>query len=199
VRTEVVKTEVLCIGAGIAGLMAGIRASELGAKVVIIDKAGNPMRSGCSGLGNDHFQCYIPEVHGANIEEHIDEFQHSQQGSLRSKVFIRTWLENSFDILKLWDEWGIPMKHKGEWEFAGHALPGKLLTHLHYAGMDQKKVLMAQAEKRGTRIMGRLMGYELLRDGQGHISGAATLHDLVSDLLEAAVFDHPDESTVQIE
>ena len=83
-KTDVVKADILCIGAGIAGLMAGIRAGELGARVVIIDKAGNPVRSGCSGLGNDHFQCYIPEVHGSNIEEHITEFQHSQQGSLRS-------------------------------------------------------------------------------------------------------------------
>ena len=45
-KMDVVKADVLCIGAGIAGLMAGIRASELGAKVIIIDKAGNPIRSG---------------------------------------------------------------------------------------------------------------------------------------------------------
>ncbi len=95
------KCDVLCIGAGIAGLMAGIRASELGAKVVIIDKAANPIRSGDSGLGNDHFQCYIPEVHRQDIEEHIDEFQQGQQGSLRNRSFIRTWLERSFEIVKL--------------------------------------------------------------------------------------------------
>ncbi len=187
-ETEVVKADILCIGAGIAGLMAGIRASELGASVIIIDKAGNPIRSGCSGLGNDHFQCYIPEVHGTDIAEQINEFQHSQQGSLRNRIFIRTWLERSFEIVKLWDSWGIPMKHQGKWEFAGHALPGKLLTHLHYAGMNQKKVLIEQARKRGAQVMGRLTGYELLRGGDGSIIGAIAVHNQEP---KAVVFQAP--------
>ncbi|MCK9364940.1 MAG: FAD-binding protein [Syntrophales bacterium] len=171
---QTIKADVLCIGAGIAGLMAGIRASELGAKVIIIDKAGNPIRSGCSGMGNDHFQCYIPEVHGPDIEAHINEFQHSQQGSLRNRDFIRTWLETSFEIVKLWDNWGIPMKYQGKWEFAGHALPDGLLTHLHYAGLDQKKILVEQARQRGATIMGGLTGYELLHNN-GIISGALAI------------------------
>ncbi|MBW1803721.1 MAG: FAD-binding protein [Deltaproteobacteria bacterium] len=45
-QTETVKTDVLCIGAGIAGLMASIRAAELGAKVILIDKAIDPQHSG---------------------------------------------------------------------------------------------------------------------------------------------------------
>ncbi len=57
---EVVQADVLCIGGGPAGLMAAIRASELGAKVVVADK-GNTLHSGSGSAGNDHFQCYIPE------------------------------------------------------------------------------------------------------------------------------------------
>ena len=34
-KTERVEADVLCVGGGIAGLMAAIRASELGAKVVV--------------------------------------------------------------------------------------------------------------------------------------------------------------------
>ena len=33
-----IETEILCIGAGIAGLMAGIRASEKGARVTLAEK-----------------------------------------------------------------------------------------------------------------------------------------------------------------
>ena len=36
---DVIEADVLCIGGGIAGLMAAIRASELGAKVVVAEKA----------------------------------------------------------------------------------------------------------------------------------------------------------------
>ncbi len=53
-QTEIVKSDVLCAGGGIAGLMAAIRAAELGAKVVIAEKA-NTLRSGNAGMGNDHF------------------------------------------------------------------------------------------------------------------------------------------------
>ena len=65
-KEEIVETDVLCIGGGPAGLMAAIRASELGAKVVVADKA-NTVRSGSAATGCDHFAAYIPEVHGPDI------------------------------------------------------------------------------------------------------------------------------------
>jgi succinate dehydrogenase/fumarate reductase flavoprotein subunit len=112
-----VEADVLCIGGGIAGLMAAIRAAELGAKVIVADKA-NVRFSGAGATGNDHFMCYIPEVHGKDFEAWIQEFQLSQQATLRKKSFIRTWLERSFEIVQLWEKWGIPMKYNGKWEFA---------------------------------------------------------------------------------
>ncbi len=68
-----IETDVLCIGGGIAGLMAAIRAAECGSKVVIAEKS-NILYSGSGGTGNDHFQCYIPEIHGPDIEPVMDEF-----------------------------------------------------------------------------------------------------------------------------
>ena len=55
-KEEIIKADVLCIGGGIAGLMAAIRASELGAKVVVAEK-GNALYSGRGRAGNDHFWC----------------------------------------------------------------------------------------------------------------------------------------------
>ena len=165
-KEKLVKADVLCIGGGIAGLMAAIRASELGARVVVAEKS-NVLYSGSGAVGNDHFQCYIPEIHGPNIEPLIDEFQRGQQGGIRHRTFIRTWLERSFEIVKLWDSWGIPMKYNGKYELAGHALPGQLLTHLHYAGKEQKRILTEQARKRGTEILNRVMCFDLLCDDDG--------------------------------
>ena len=56
-------TDFLCVGGGIAGLMAAINAAEQGMDCVVLEKA-DTRRSGSGGLGNDHFICYIPEVHG---------------------------------------------------------------------------------------------------------------------------------------
>ena len=173
-KKQTLETDVLCIGGGIAGLMAGIRAAEKGARVIVADKA-NVKYSGSGATGNDHFQCYIPEVHGQDFEAHIQDFQLTQQATLRKKAFIRTWLERSFEIVQLWDQWGIPMKYNGKWEFAGHAMPGQPLTHLHYAGKDQKKILAREAAKRGVKIINRVMCFDLLGDERG-VTGAIGLN-----------------------
>ena len=55
--------DVLCVGGGVAGMMAAIRASEKGARVIVAEKS-NTMRSGGGGMGVDHFFSYIPEYHG---------------------------------------------------------------------------------------------------------------------------------------
>ena len=140
-KHEVMEADVLCVGGGPAGLMAAIRASELGAKVIVADKA-NTVRSGNGATGNDHFKCYIPEIHGKNIEPFIEELVRAHvSGGIRRKTFIQTWFERSFEIVKLWESWGIPMKYEGKYEFAGHAFPGRPITHLKYSGLDQKAIL----------------------------------------------------------
>ena len=164
------ETDVLCIGGGIAGLMAAIRAAECGSKVLVVEKA-DTLYSGSGGMGNDHFMCYIPDVHGPDVEPLIDEFQRGQQAGLRDRSFIRTWLEYSYEMVRLWDSWGIPMKYKGRYEFAGHALPGHILMNLHYAGANQKKVLTQEALKREVTILNRVMCSNLLYV-KGKVCGA---------------------------
>jgi succinate dehydrogenase/fumarate reductase flavoprotein subunit len=172
-KIEKVTTDVLCIGGGIAGLMAAIRARELGAKVVIAEK-GATKYSGSARAGNDHFWCYIPEVHGPNMELFIKECMLTQLGYMLSGLghrVVRTWLDKSYDIVKLWDEWGIPMKHDGRWEFSGHSFSGRMMTHLKYKGQNQKPVLTEQALKRGAEIKDRVMVFDLL-GGAGGVTGA---------------------------
>lgn len=172
-KIENITTDVLCIGGGIAGLMAAIRARELGAKVVIAEK-GATKYSGSARAGNDHFWCYIPEVHGSNMELFIKECMLTQLGYMLSGLghrLVRTWLDKSYDIVKLWDEWGIPMKHDGRWEFSGHSFPGRVMTHLKYKGQNQKPVLMEQALKRGVEIIDRVMVFDLLGRAGG-VTGA---------------------------
>ena len=55
--------DVLVVGGGMGGLMAAIAAADGGASVLVAEKA-DTMRSGSGTTGNDHFVCYIPEVHG---------------------------------------------------------------------------------------------------------------------------------------
>ena len=160
---QIIKTDVLCIGGGTAGLMAAIRAGELGASVIVAEK-GNTKRSGAGRAGNDHFWCYIPEVHGPDISPIIKKWQTATRVIPRDTTFIRTREEKSFDIIKLWDSWGIPMKYNGKYEFAGFGYPGLMLTALKYQGHEQKPILTREAIKRGVNIMNRVMVFDLLCD-----------------------------------
>ncbi|MBP1731625.1 MAG: succinate dehydrogenase/fumarate reductase flavoprotein subunit [Deltaproteobacteria bacterium] len=176
-KEQIIQADVLCVGGGIAGLMAAIRASELGAKVVVADKA-NTLRSGSAGLGNDHFRCYIPEVHGPDIKPNLESLVRSQVGGpMRNMSFMRTWMEKSFDIIKLWESWGIPMKYEGRYEFAGHGLPGRMLASLKYSGRDQKSVLTREALKRGVTVMNRAMLFDLITSNGSFIALGINLKD----------------------
>lgn len=174
IREEFIDTDVLCIGGGIAGLMAAIRAREMGADVVVVEK-GNAYYSGRGRAGNDHFWCYIPEVHGTDIHSFMKECLKGpklriMQSGTGTKV-IQTFLERSFEIVKLWDSWSIPMKHGGRWDFAGHSFPGDVLTHLKYQGRGQKRILTEKALEKGARIVNRVMMLDLLTTEDGLVGG----------------------------
>jgi len=172
---QLVECDVFCAGGGIAGLMAAVRAAELGANVVVAEK-GNARYSGCGRSGNDHFETYIPEIHGPDKEEFIDELLYTAKGEiLLARDILRAQFAKAYDVVQLWDEWGIPMRQKGKWELAGHAFPGRMLTHIKYEGRLQKTVLVREARKRGAKIMNRIMVSDLLRNGD-RVIGALGVH-----------------------
>ena len=178
---EIIKTDVLCVGGGIAGLMAAIRASELGAEVLVAEK-GNPLYSGCGRMGNDHFETWIPEVHGEDRDAWIEELLRTAKGEiLIGKELLRAQFMKAYDIVRLWESYGIPMKYKGKWEFAGHSFPGRPFTHIKYEGRFQKKVLIKQAKSRGAKLMSRVMIFDLLREGDAVIGavGVDTREDKI--------------------
>ncbi|MDT8377905.1 MAG: FAD-binding protein [Desulfotignum sp.] len=172
---ERIETDVLCIGGGIAGLMAAIRAAEAGASVVVAEK-GNVEYSGCGRMGNDHFETHIPEVHGPDREAWIEELLRTAKGEiLIGKDLLRAQFLRAYDIVKLWDDWGIPMKYKGRWEFSGHSFPGRPMTHVKYEGRFQKKILAKEARKRGVTIVNRVMMRDLVCNC-GRVIGAVGTH-----------------------
>jgi succinate dehydrogenase/fumarate reductase flavoprotein subunit len=170
---KVYECDVLCVGGGIAGLMAGIKAAESGAKTIVAEK-GNTKSSGSGRAGNDHFWVYIPEVHGNDVDYYIRECMLTQLGGIcrmLSADIVRTWMNRSLEIVNMWDKWGIPMKYNGDWEFAGHSFPGHPMNHIKYSGKDQKKVLTREALARGAEIVNRVMVFDLLGDHRG-VTGA---------------------------
>lgn len=164
-----VDLDVLVVGGGIGGMMAAINAADNGAKVAVAEKA-NTKRSGNGGMGNDHILCYIPELH-KNINSYCNEVMAGQLGKSVDKNLMLKCLEESFDIVKKWDQWGIPMMVNGKWEFTGHAFPGRIRTRLKYAGANQKEVLTREAKKSGVGILNKLSITDIITKN-GKVIGA---------------------------
>ncbi len=141
---ETLEADVLVVGGGIGGLMAAINAADQGAHVIVAEKA-NTKRSGSGATGNDHFVCYIPEIHGRDMDPIVKELRNSMVGGYHDNGMSVKFLEQSFDRVKDWQRWGISMKPTGKWEFIGHAFPGRPRIFLKYEGSNQKLVLTAQA------------------------------------------------------
>ena len=141
---------------------------------MIVAEKGHALHSGRGRAGNDHFETYIPEVHGPRRDALVVELLRTAKGEVSlSHDLFRAQLEKAFDIVKLWDSWGIPMKYKGKGEFSGHSFLGRVMTHIKYSGHMQKKALIEQTLDRGAEKMNRVIGFELLRDG---VIGAIAIH-----------------------
>lgn len=175
IEQEALTCDVLVVGGGIAGLMAAIAAAEQGVSVIVADK-GDARRSGSGATGNDHFRCYIEEVHG-NIEHFLQEFLQSQfgGGGYYDKSLQRKFVARTFECVQDWQRWGIDMKPTGDWEFTGHAFPGRMRTSLKYNGENQKAVLVREALRRGVKIVNKTPIAEYLTNGQQQIIGAVGL------------------------
>ena len=165
-----IEVDVLVAGGGIAGLMAAINAASQGASVIVAEKA-NTKRSGSGATGNDHFCCYLPEVHGDDMEPILWEDLHSLHGDFQDTSLARKFLEQSYERVKDWHSWGINMQPKGHWDFSGHAYPGRPRIFLKYAGHNQKEVLTKQVKKRGAKIMNHLVITEVITHN-GEVIGA---------------------------
>ena len=66
---EIVETDVLIIGGGLAGCMGAIQANERGVDVVVMEKAAI-RRSGEVGRGIDHYPIAHPYFTGVAAEEY---------------------------------------------------------------------------------------------------------------------------------
>ncbi len=155
---EIVRTDILIVGGGLAGCMAAIRAGEIvGAGNVLLVEKAHVRRSGNAATGVDHTWSYMPEVHKPMgytveqlVEDHVDRL-----GELQDQDLIRTIASNIAKRIKEMESWGLPFKTKGEYDYVKkiHRVP----TFLHWAGRDQKVLFTKELLRRGIKVANRIM------------------------------------------
>lgn len=167
-------TDVLVVGGGIGGLCAAVSAARAGARTLVAEKS-DTRRSGSGATGNDHFACYYPKAHGDDIGVILKELRQSLVGAYHDDRLSLRFLKESLHVVDMWHEWGINMKPFGDdYEFMGHAFPGRPRIWLKYDGHNQKPVLTRQAQKEGARILNHHPVADLIVV-DGEIAGALAL------------------------
>ncbi len=171
------KTDLVVIGGGIGGLMAAIAASDNGVKNITVIEKANIKRSGAGGGGNDHFRCYLPEVHGAGPDDFIAvmaESMNCHTGNGQDPTLAKLFLERSAEVVHQWEGWGINMRPHGEYVFAGHAFPGRPRIFLKYDGSRQKPILARETAKRGIEVLNDCSSTDILTV-DGKIAGVLVI------------------------
>lgn len=175
--TRTCKTDLLVIGGGIAGLMAAITAADKGVKDIMVLEKANVVRSGAGGGGNDHFRCYLPEVHGEGPDAFravMAESMNSHTGNGQDPILAKLFLERSAEVVHLWEDWGINMRPHGKYVFSGHAFPNRPRIFLKYDGSRQKPILAREAKKRGITVLNDTSSTDILTV-DGRVAGVLAL------------------------
>ena len=187
VREDVVKTDYLIIGGGIAGLQSAITAAERGVDVLVVEKA-DTRRSGSGCGGNDHYMCYIPECHGDDFSKVISEINEGMEGGpWQDPAMLKKMMLRTKSIIDRWESYGINMRPTGEYRFEGHTMPGRQCYHLKYDGHNQKMCLTKKARSNGAKIMNKVFVNDILLNDEGRAVGAVGF-SLKEDTPEVIVF-----------
>lgn len=169
---EIMKTEVLVIGGGLAGCMAAIRASEVvGATNVLLVEKAHVQRSGNAATGVDHTWSYMPEVHdqmGFTIDQLVEDHI-NYCGWLQDHDLIHTVASTIAERIKEMEKWGFPFKTAGQYDYVTkiHRVP----SFLHWAGRDQKVLFSKELRKRKVKVLNRILVTDLLEE-DGKVVGA---------------------------
>ncbi len=185
-REEVIRCDLLLIGGGMGGLQAAVTASQAGVDVVVAEKA-DTRRSGSGANGNDHFDCYVPEIHG-EFERSLREIDDSMDGGPWTDLnMTAAWALTTDEVIKEWASYGIDMFPTGEYHFEGHGRIGQQLHNLKFNGSQQKPILTKVARKNGARILNKTVITDLLTNEAGRLNGAVGV-DLSQEEPEALLF-----------
>lgn len=187
IRKDIVKTDYLIIGGGVAGLQSAITAAALGVDVLIAEKA-DTRRSGSGCGGNDHYMCYIPECHGDDFQKVISEISEGMEGGpWQDPAMLKKMMLRTKSIVERWESYGINMKPTGQYRFEGHTMPDRQCYHLKYDGHNQKACLTKEARKNGAKIMNKVFINDILTNDEGRAVGAIGF-SLAEDEPEIIVF-----------
>lgn len=181
-KRQIINTDVLVIGGGLAGCWAAIRAKELANQVVLLDKAV-VARSGASTFTNSML---APTPEG-EIDSWLREIVEAGE-YLNDQEWVKNLLMEQPLRVKQMEEWGVPFEKDSEGNLRRTPGRGHKKTRLIMCnGHRLMEVMRKMALDSGVKLIPRVMMLDLLTSDGKHptgekIVGAIGFHTREGDL-----------------
>ena len=168
--TTRIDADVLIIGGGSAGCMAGIRAKEAdpSARVVIFEK-GDMLYSGSIARGMDALNIVADREENTS-ELYVESSRMACEGILDGPPSY-AMAERSMPLLKQLEAWGVcfPKDSQGQYKRLKVHPKGKFLVTMQEP--ELKRIIATKAYDAGCTVLNRTMGVEVLTT-DGEVTGA---------------------------
>ncbi len=177
---EIIFTQVLVIGGGIAGMRAALAAREKGVEVILISK-GKIGKSGSSLVANTGHRIYSPGL--SEDQDMIVQTMKSGQG-LADRELVEILARESFEVVRELQCWDCPV------QFEYHQ--GCSDRPIYARCKERKGILITQRlrqliEEQGVKILDKYSALQLITD-KGRVIGVfATYEDRIYCFLAGAV------------
>ncbi len=163
---NIVDSDVLIIGGGLAGCQAALRLREFGLKVALVEKQ-HVFYSGGASTGIKNMAVTIPGVH--SIDKELERHLRATSGFL-DVHFARLILEGSYEMMQRLERWGLRIRDlRGELLYDS-AMAWDCNLYL-WEGAKIKQVLGKACNRSGIRIYNRIMVTDLITH-RGRVAGA---------------------------
>jgi succinate dehydrogenase/fumarate reductase flavoprotein subunit len=176
----VMECDVLVVGGGSAGAMAGIRAKEVRPEqeVIVLEK-GDTKYSGCIARGMDALNIVaVPGV--ATPELYVESNALACEGIMDEPVNYRM-AERSWPLMQKLIDWGVcfPTDKTGNYEILQVHPKGRFCVTMKEP--ELKAILHQRMVDGGAKVLNRTMAAELMVE-DGRIAGAITLNVRTGEL-----------------
>lgn len=166
-----IKTDVLVVGGGVAGLNAAIAGAEKGAQVVVMDK-GKIERSGDVGGGVDHFLAFLNTGESWDTREaFLDHVWQAGHGTGDPSIIDAVCCSELSDAIQRMDRIGVPLTHPDGtfYRTKSFGQPGPYF--INFNGKRLKPNLAKAVRKLGCTVLDKVMAINLITQGGVAVGG----------------------------
>lgn len=157
-----IKSDVLVIGAGLAGSFAAIKAKEAGANKVLIVSKGEIGSDGASTFGAGHIYAPPPEEQDAGFKaQALGEYFGA---GLFDKDWLRVSIDEAYERLLEMDKWGVPIPKTADGQFKRIVARGNQ-RRFPLPGPNTMEAMAKRVMGSQIEVLGHIMITDLLNEG----------------------------------